>query len=147
MKHKSSFSSMFLLELIIGILFMSLISSVCVGFFVKGHLYSRDSLRLDRAVNTAVSVAELVRSAEDPAALSELLHRVYPTAAFTGVLNGSSEDGGEMTLPLDGTLSGFNLTCHLSCADDMMSAHIEIGNDPDCIYSLDAVRCISEVVS
>ncbi len=49
MKHRNraQSSSLFLLELILAILFFSLASAVCVQFFVKSHLLSRDARNLN----------------------------------------------------------------------------------------------------
>ena len=53
MKHRNraKSSSLFLLELVLAILFFSLASAVCVQFFVKSHILSRDAQRLNHAVS------------------------------------------------------------------------------------------------
>ena len=42
-RSRAQSSSLFLMELILAILFFSVTSAVCVQFFVKSHLLSRDS--------------------------------------------------------------------------------------------------------
>ena len=57
-------SGIFLIELILAIFFFSLASAVCVQIFVKSHLLSRDSQRLNHAVNECCSIAEALTSAD-----------------------------------------------------------------------------------
>lgn len=59
-------SSLFLMELIIAILFFSLAAAVCVRFFVKSHTLEAQSMDLNHAVSSAASVAEIVRSQDEP---------------------------------------------------------------------------------
>lgn len=66
-------SGLFLLELLIAILFFILSATVCVRFFVKSHTLEQESIDLNHAVTAASSVAEIVRSQEEPLeALGEL---------------------------------------------------------------------------
>ena len=59
-------SSLFLMELMIAILFFALASAVCVRFFVKSHTLNTESQNLSHATNIATSVAEIVRTQENP---------------------------------------------------------------------------------
>lgn len=59
-------SSLFLMELILAIFFFILASSICVRFFVKAHTLEQESMDLNHAVTAAASVAEIIRSAEEP---------------------------------------------------------------------------------
>lgn len=66
-KNRPRSSSLFLMELIIAILFFSVASAVCVQFFVKSHLLSRDSKALSHAVNECAGIAESMNSENPPA--------------------------------------------------------------------------------
>ena len=68
-------SSLFLLELMIAILFFIIASSICVRLFVKSHALEQSSRDLDASVREAVSVAEILRSQDDP---FSVLETVYP---------------------------------------------------------------------
>ncbi len=58
MNHRSSRSSLFLMELILVILFFSLASAVCVQMFVRSHVLSSTSVELNNAVVWCESMAE-----------------------------------------------------------------------------------------
>lgn len=62
-KHKNS--SLFLMELIISILLFSVCSAICIQLFVKSHLLSRETEDLNKAINQASSVAEVLTSTDD----------------------------------------------------------------------------------
>ena len=68
-------SSLFLLELMIAILFFILASGICIRLFVKSHTLEQASRNLDASVREAVSVAEILRSQDDP---FSVLETVYP---------------------------------------------------------------------
>lgn len=59
-------SSLFLMELMIAILFFSLAAAVCVRLFVKSHTLEAESIELNHAVTSATSVAEVLRSQDEP---------------------------------------------------------------------------------
>lgn len=63
-KQTSNRSGLLLMEIIIAILFFSVISAICLQLFVKSHTFSRNSEELDSAVNQVSSAAELIRSTE-----------------------------------------------------------------------------------
>lgn len=68
-------SSLFLMELMIAILFFILASGICIRLFVKSHTLEQANRDLDASVHAAVSVAEIIRSQEDPILM---LETVYP---------------------------------------------------------------------
>ena len=51
MKHSKT--GLFLMELIIGILFFSLASAICIEIFVKAHLMNNESVQKSHAVKIA----------------------------------------------------------------------------------------------
>lgn len=63
-RTSNSRSSLFLMELIIAILFFSLVSAVCLKAFARSHILSQDANALNDAVIQAESTAELIRSGE-----------------------------------------------------------------------------------
>lgn len=78
MDDTTSKASLFLMELILSILFFSLSAAVCVQLFVKSHLMSRQSLRLNYAVIYAESMADTFYSTDaDLEKLTELLPGAY----------------------------------------------------------------------
>lgn len=79
MKHRNraKSSSLFLLELILAILFFSLASAVCVQFFVKSHILSRDAQSLNHAVNECSGIAEIVNTSDGTEEVLDLITEVY----------------------------------------------------------------------
>lgn len=63
MAQKSNKSSLFLIELIVGLLFFSLCSAVCVQLFARAHLIKENTAQLNKAITLSQSVAEIFRSA------------------------------------------------------------------------------------
>ena len=74
-KQTSNRSGLLLMEIIIAILFFSVISAICLQLFVKSHTISRDTEELDTAVNQAASVADIIRGTEDA---GTALREYYP---------------------------------------------------------------------
>lgn len=71
---RTSKSGLFLLELVLGILFFSLASAVCVSLFVNARLTSARSRDLTEAMLQAQTVAESYRSVDgDMERLAQLL--------------------------------------------------------------------------
>lgn len=64
MKHESSKSALFLMELILAVLFFALASAVCARLFVAAHLISRDTREASRAAVLTQSAAACVQSAQ-----------------------------------------------------------------------------------
>lgn len=58
MNRRISKSSLFLMELIMAILFFAIATIVCVQLFVKSHVLSEESVRLNYAVNWCSILAE-----------------------------------------------------------------------------------------
>ena len=63
-RSRAQSSSLFLMELILAILFFSITSAVCVQFFVKSHLLSRESKALAQAVNESTNNAVIFDASE-----------------------------------------------------------------------------------
>lgn len=74
-------SNLLLMEIIIAILFFSIVSAICVQLFVKSHMISRHTQILDNAVNKANSVAELIYSTDNP---EDVLVKYYPDMEING---------------------------------------------------------------
>ncbi len=67
MNHSSnSRSNMFLMEMIVAILFFSLVSAICLRMFTRSHQMGQDTRDLNIAVNQASSAAALLRDAYSP---------------------------------------------------------------------------------
>ena len=64
MKHESSKSGLFLMELILAILFFALAGAICVRLFVAAHFISRDTREANRAAALAQSAAACVQAAD-----------------------------------------------------------------------------------
>ena len=74
-RQKASKSGLFLLELIIGILFFSFASAICMQIFVKAHLVSAKSSDLTAAMTKVQSAAEAFKSLDgSEPELAELLN-------------------------------------------------------------------------
>lgn len=81
MKHSSgSRSCLFLMEMIVAILFFSLVSAVCLQVFTKAHLLSEDASDLSAAVIQTESAAELLKHSESSGndSFARLLKNEYP---------------------------------------------------------------------
>lgn len=93
MKHgnRAKSSNLFLLELILAILFFSLASAVCVQFFVKSHILSRDAQRLNHAVNACSGIAEIVNTSGGTEDAVNVITTLYPDSSVT-----ASEENGDM---------------------------------------------------
>lgn len=84
-KNRAQSSSLFLLELILAILFFSIASAVCVQFFVKSHLMSRNARNLNYAVNECSAVAELVTASDGAQDACDLILALYEEAEIAEV--------------------------------------------------------------
>lgn len=105
MNHRTNArsSSLFLIELIIAILFFAVASSVCVQFFVRARLMSRESAQLTEAVSACSTASETIASGNSLADIAIALSAVYPdaTISFDGLTDGSAP----VTLSLSDTLT------------------------------------------
>ena len=77
-KYSTHKSSLFLLELILAILFFSIVSAVCVQLFVKSHTISQEAKSLSVAVNECADIAEIVYSSDSPEEMIDRLTSAYP---------------------------------------------------------------------
>ena len=79
-RNRAKSSSLFLLELILAILFFSIASAVCVQFFVKSHLLSRDAKALNSSVTEVFNAAELLDVSDGISSSLDLRFNQYPDA-------------------------------------------------------------------
>ncbi len=116
-RHPARRSGLFLLELILAILFFILASTVCVRLFVKSHTLEQDSANLDRAVNIAVSIAEVFQTQDNPVEI------------------------------LDGQLAEDDLTVTFTTEEsgDFLLGVVEIWDGSDLLYKLELKKFIGEV--
>lgn len=63
-RTSNSRSSLFLIELIIAILFFSLVSAVCLKAFTRSHILTQNARDLNAALMQVESTAELLRTGE-----------------------------------------------------------------------------------
>lgn len=63
-RQQSNRSVLLLMEIIIAILFFSVVSAICLQLFVKSHNLSRSTEALDFAITQTSSVAEVIRSSD-----------------------------------------------------------------------------------
>lgn len=61
-RTSNSRSSLFLIELIIAILFFSLVSAVCLRAFARSHILTENARDLNAALMHVESTAELLRA-------------------------------------------------------------------------------------
>ena len=135
-KHTSSRSGLLLMEIIIAILFFSVVSAICLQLFVKAHNMGRDTEELDMAVRQCSSVAEILSQGEQPLAQ---IGEIYSGSDIT-------EAGGSVYFNKDFQACGReDCQYHL----DISSVSEEAGfttydiaiysnDDTECIYSLQA---------
>ena len=85
-------SSMFLMEIIIAILFFSLVSAFCLRIFTASRQMGQDTNDLNMAVNQSENIAELLAyalkspdsSSMDMKGISSFLASEYPDIAVDG---------------------------------------------------------------
>ncbi len=143
-KNRPRSSSLFLMELILAILFFSIASAVCVQFFVKSHLLSRDSNALNHAANECSSVAEVLDTTETVADCITVLNQLYPDGTYPD----ASQDGGSPEarikiyydknfLPCSAESSMYTLSLYIQHSGQMMIADMEFCNkDSDELFDL-----------
>ena len=76
-QHAHSKAGLFLIELMLNILFFSVLVTVCLQFIFKAHTITSSTTALYRAANTCASVAEIYQSGSNG---KESLLNVYPDA-------------------------------------------------------------------
>ena len=83
-KYRHSRSGLFLMEIIINILFFSILITFCLQIFAKAHRLSDDTQKLHQAVTICSSIAQICQSAGSDSTGSEdagkLLLSQYPDA-------------------------------------------------------------------
>lgn len=79
MKISRKRSSLVLMELIVSLLFFSVVSALCVKVFLTAHLASTQNQKLAHAVTTCQSVAEVLVASN--ANMDDLLSQ-YPSGSF-----------------------------------------------------------------
>ena len=134
-KHTSSRSGLLLMEIIIAILFFSVVSAVCLQLFVKSHNLGQDTAELDMAVRHAGSVAEILSQSEHP---SEHLQEIYSDSDI-------DENGGSIYFDKDFQTCSeetgvYHLDISASPLDDRLTGYriaVYANDDPKEIYSLE----------
>jgi hypothetical protein len=74
-QYQHSKSSLFLMEIILNILFFSVLATFCVQIFFKGYQLSQKTSRLHQAVTACTSITEICQSADAP---EDTLSSIYP---------------------------------------------------------------------
>ena len=77
MTHRTSKTSLFLIELMIVLLVFALCATVCVSLFVSSRLKSNESRGLSGAMLQAQSAAELLKSGKELPSAASILGGVY----------------------------------------------------------------------
>lgn len=126
MVHKSRprSSNLFLMELILAIFFFSAASAICLQFFVKSHLLSREANALNQAVNICSSMAEFIQVSESSMEAMELLHAEYPESTFTEteLLLYYNRD----FVACDSSEAAYLLRLQLDEKEEMVEAHLQV---------------------
>ncbi len=127
MKHRNraQSSSLFLLELILAILFFSLASAVCVQFFVKSHLLSRDARNLNYAVNECSGIAEIVNASDGAEDALAFIGQLYESAKTDDASSICVYYSDEFT-PCSPVDSSYSLLAVLSEENGMLTADISM---------------------
>lgn len=76
-KYRHPKSSLFLMEIMLNILFFTVLVTICLQLFFKAHNLSEDTSILHRAVTACTSIAEVYQSNPDG---EEVVLAVYPDA-------------------------------------------------------------------
>lgn len=91
--YTHSRSGIFLMEIIIAILFFSIVSAICLNIFVHTHNLSKSTAELNFAVREAANMAEIVKSADNLADAKQLLVSVGGCEVESDTENNGSADG------------------------------------------------------
>ena len=79
-KYRHSKSGLFLMEILINILFFSILITFCMQIFAKAHRLSDDTQKLHQAVTICSSIAQICQSTDSSEAAGLLLFSQYPDA-------------------------------------------------------------------
>lgn len=139
-KHTSSRSGLLLMEIIIAILFFSVVSAICLQLFVKAHNMGKDTEELDMAVRQCSSVAEILSQKEQPMELISEIYSGSDIAETDGFIYFDKD-----FQPCSKEDSRYHLDISSSSEDIKLTAYdiaIYANDDTECIYSLqiDAYR-------
>ena len=74
-KYRHSKSSLFLLEIMLNILFFTVLVTICLQLFFKAHHLSTDTAILHKTATTCNSIAEVYQSAGNG---EEMILNIYP---------------------------------------------------------------------
>lgn len=74
-QYRHSKSSLFLMEIILNILFFSILVTFCLQIFFKGYQLSKGTSELHHAVTACTSITEICQGTDYP---EETLSSVYP---------------------------------------------------------------------
>lgn len=137
-RSRARSSSLFLMELILAILFFSITSAVCVQFFVKSHLLSRESKALSQAVNECSNIAELYDSADSVEEALSLLKANYPGVSIEDNSCGPAMIYYDETFSLsEKEAASYMLKAVFTEEDTMLNAVITVtSSDDSVIYEL-----------
>ena len=137
-RNRAKSSSLFLLELILAILFLSIASAVCVQFFVKSHLLSQESRELQVSANEVSSIAELMNASSDQQSAIDLICSEYPDSEVI-VMEKAAIFYDENFSRTGQNDAAYTLDISLSQEDFMLHAKITMKRltDGKDIYSLD----------
>lgn len=140
-KNRARSSSLFLMELILAIFFFSVASAVCVQFFVKSHLLSKQSHDLNYAVNECSNVAEILMTADSVKESERLLKDIY-----TDGYEDMAIYYDKTFVPCDSKNASYVLMLHIEETEDMIETGIKMETfdsensksaaDEDSIYEL-----------
>lgn len=137
-RNRAQSSSLFLMELILAILFFSITSAVCVQFFVKSHLLSKESKTLSQAVGECSGIAEITSVSDSADVAAALLRDRYPD------IDAGQAAGSPAVIYYDDSFSPcgerdavYTLEAVLAEEDGMLSARMKVtGPDDSLIYEL-----------
>lgn len=80
-KYRHSKAGLFLMEIMLNILFFSVLATICLQLFFKAHTLSESTTTLHRAVTTSTSIAEVYQSSNNG---KEALLSIYNEAVSDG---------------------------------------------------------------
>lgn len=120
-KNRARSSSLFLMELILAILFFSVASAVCVQFFVKSHLLSKQANAMNYAVNECSNIAEILSTADGITESERLLEDTYPAGYSDGAIYYD-----KTFAPCDSKSASYVLRVRMQENADMLEAGIKM---------------------
>lgn len=132
MKKNSSRSSLFLIEIILGILFFSIAAAICVQLFIRAHLMGQSSTDLNRGISLAQTAAETFRACDG--SLSETAALLSATAQGETLTAYYTADA----QPCGPEEAVYTLSLTHSYADGISSSEISVTRDAEPVYSLEA---------